>query len=48
MQAIASITIYTLRRPGLSQVVQEIVNFRGADLYVGKLDGWRLGDTVAR
>ena len=51
MQAIARITTYTLRQPGLSQVVQEIVNFRGADLYVrelGELDGWRFGDTVVR
>ena len=51
MQAIARITTYTLRRPGLSQVVQEIVNFRGADLYVrelGELAGWRFGDTVVR
>lgn len=51
MQAIASITTYTLRQPGLSQVIQEIVNFRGADLYVrelGELDGWQFGDTVAK
>ena len=51
MQAIAAITTYTLRQPGLSQVIQEIVNFRGADLYVrelGELDGWRFGDTVVR
>jgi hypothetical protein len=50
MQAIANITSYTLRQPGLSQVVQEIVNFRGVDLYVrelDELDGWRFRDTVA-
>ena len=51
MQAIAGITTYTLRQPGLSQVVQEIVDFHGADLYVrepGELNGQRFGDTVLR
>jgi voltage-gated potassium channel Kch len=51
MRVIASITAYTLRRPGLSQVIQEIVDFRGADLYIrelGELDSSRFGDTVAR
>ena len=51
MQAIAAITTYTLRQPGLSQVVQEIVDFCGADLYVrelGELGGQRFGDTVLR
>ena len=51
MQAIARLTTYTLRQPGLSQILQEIVDFHGADLYIlelGDLDGWRFGDTVFR
>ena len=51
MQAIANITTYSLRQPGLSQIVQEIVDFHGADLYIrelGDLDGSRFGDTVVR
>ncbi len=51
MQAIARMTIYTLRQPGLSQVLQELVDFHGADLYIrelGDLDGCRFGDTVFR
>lgn len=51
VRATAAITSYSVRRPGLSQVVQEILNFRGADLYVrelGELDGFRFGDAVMR
>ena len=49
MRVIAAVTTYTLLQPGLSQVVQEIVNFRGADLYVrevGELEGRQFGDIV--
>jgi Trk K+ transport system NAD-binding subunit len=51
MQAVASMTTYTLRQPGLSQVLHEMVDFHGADLYIRELDdldGCRFGDAVFR
>lgn len=48
-QAVAAITTYALSQPGLSQVVQEILDFHGADIYVrepGELAGRSFGEAV--
>jgi Trk K+ transport system NAD-binding subunit len=38
-QAIARITAFTLGAPGVHQVVEELLDYRGCDLYVRDLDG---------
>ncbi len=48
-QAIARVAAYAMRGPGLIQVIQELLDFRGPDLYVRylpELTGRRFGDTV--
>lgn len=49
LQAIARITAMTLGEPGLHQVVEELLDFRGADIYVrpiGHLSGSSFGEAV--
>ena len=48
-QSVARITAFALREPGLNQVVEELLDFRGCDLYVrdlGDLAGLSFGETV--
>ena len=48
-QAIARVAAYAMRGPGLFQVIQELLDFRGPDLYVRflpELTGTRFGDAV--
>jgi hypothetical protein len=51
LQAVARYTAYALQEPGLNQVVGELLDFRGADIYVsvpGNLAGARFRDTIFR
>jgi len=48
-QSVARIAAFALRRPGLSQVISELLDFRGCDLYVQdhpELVGTSFGDMV--
>ncbi len=48
-QAIARVAAYAMRGPGLIQVIRELLDFRGADLFVRslpELDGTTFGDAV--
>lgn len=50
-QAVARYAAFALREPGLNQVVGELLDFRGADIYlrdVGDLVGLRFGETTFR
>jgi Trk K+ transport system NAD-binding subunit len=50
-QSIARIMAFALREPGLSQVVSELLGFRGCDIYVrdaGGVTGLPFGETVFR
>lgn len=53
-QSVARITAFALREPGLNQVVEELLDFRGCDVYVrplhdlGDLAGLSFGDVVFR
>jgi voltage-gated potassium channel Kch len=50
-ESVARITAFALREPGLSQVVEELVGFRGADIHVhnaGALTGRSFADSVFR
>ena len=48
-QAAASITAFSLAEPGLTKVVEELLSFVGADIYIrplGDLDGAQFGESV--
>ncbi|MDH3684431.1 MAG: hypothetical protein OEV40_31310, partial [Acidimicrobiia bacterium] len=48
-QSTARITVSTLREPGLTQVVEELLDFRGCDIYlrpVGSLAGSSFGEVI--
>lgn len=48
-QSVARITAFALREPGLNQIVEELLDFRGCDIYVrdlGDLAGLSFGETV--
>ena len=50
-QTVAQLTAFALREPGLSEVVMELVDFRGCDVYVrdmGDLAGGSFGECVFR
>ena len=50
-QTVAQLTAFALREPGLSEVVMELVDFRGCDIYVrdmGDLVGGSFGESVFR
>ncbi len=50
-QGLARVTAFTLGEPGLNQVVEELLDFRGSDLYVlpvGDLEGSTFGHNVCR
>ena len=50
-QTVAHLTAFALREPGLSEVVMELVDFRGCDVYVrdmGDLVGDSFGESVFR
>ncbi|MEA2057714.1 MAG: hypothetical protein U9O63_03270 [Actinomycetota bacterium] len=50
-QTVAQLTAFALREPGLSEVVMELVDFRGCDVYVrnvGDLAGGSFGEPVFR
>jgi len=38
-QSVARITAFALREPGLNRVVEELLDFRGSDVYVRPVDG---------
>ncbi len=51
LQAVARFTAFALREPGLNQVIGELLDFRGADIYVRQLDelrGLSFGETIFR
>ncbi|MDX2380374.1 MAG: hypothetical protein QNM02_11530 [Acidimicrobiia bacterium] len=51
MQVVARFTAFALREPGLNQVVGELFDFRGADIYLreaGELAGRPFGEIVFR
>lgn len=51
LQAVARFTASALREPGLNQVVGELLDFRGADIYVRELNdlsGLSFGETTFR
>lgn len=51
LQGIARVTAFMLRAPGLSEVVEELLDYRGCDIYVrpvGEHAGSRFGDLVYR
>jgi Trk K+ transport system NAD-binding subunit len=48
-QSVARITAFALREPGLNQVVEELLDFRGSDVHIhelGELTGRSFADTV--
>jgi hypothetical protein len=48
-QAAAGITAFSLAEPGLTKVVEELLSFAGADIYIrplGDLDGAQFGESV--
>jgi len=50
-QSVARITAFALREPGLNQIVEELLDFRGCDVYVralGDMEGLSFGETVVR
>jgi len=50
-QTVGQLTAFALREPGLSEVVMELVDFRGCDVYVrdmGDLAGGSFGESVFR
>jgi hypothetical protein len=51
MQVVARFTAFALREPGVNQVIGELLDFRGADIYVrdpGELVGTSFGEAVFR
>ncbi|MDH3754540.1 MAG: hypothetical protein OEU32_11775 [Acidimicrobiia bacterium] len=51
LQSVAHFTAFALREPGLNQVVEELLDFRGCDIYVrdpGELEGTPFGELVLR
>ncbi len=51
LQAVARIMAFTLGAPGLNQVIDELLDYRGSDIYVrdlGDLAGSRFGEIVRR
>ncbi len=51
VESVARTAAYAIRKPGLNQVIMELLNFGGADIHIHRLDdlmGVQFGEAVAR